>query len=315
MNTSKNEHMNLIQSYENNEIVLIEGAVGVRLRTEYGIGSAAYIAHAAHIYHDAERKALTEIYQQYIQIAEDSNRLMLLTTPTRRANKENVEKAGYTGDIFQDNVTYFRELTRGSRAELYIGGMMGCKGDAYKATEVLSAREAYDFHSWQADGFLKAGSDFLYAAIMPALPEAIGMAKAMEATGLPYIISFMLRENGRLIDGTTIHDAMETLEGETIRKPLCYMTNCIHPTILDRALSKEFNKTKLVETRFRGIQANASPLSPEELDGADELKTSDCHELADEMVKLHQKYRLKIYGGCCGTDHTHIAEMAKLLPR
>lgn len=289
--------------------------MGVRLRTEYGIAPREYIAHGAHIFDAAEKKALTEIYQQYIRIAEDSKRPMLLTTPTRRANKDNVEKAGYSADILKENVNYFKELIRDSKAELYIGGMMGCKGDAYKGTEVLSIEEAMEFHFWQADGFFKAGADFLYAAIMPALPEAIGMAKAMEATGLPYIISFMIRENGRLIDGTTIHEAIEAIEETTVRNPLCYMTNCVHPRILDKALSQEFNRTKLVEDRFKGIQANASPLSPEELDGVDELKTSDCHKLADEMKKLQKKYHLKIYGGCCGTDHTHIAEIARLLSK
>lgn len=52
--------------------------------------------------------------------------------------------------------------------------------------------------------FLEAKVDFLYAGIMPALVEAIGMARAMENTGLPYIISFMIRSDGKLIDGTTI---------------------------------------------------------------------------------------------------------------
>jgi S-methylmethionine-dependent homocysteine/selenocysteine methylase len=151
---------------------------------------------------------------------------------------------------------------------MYIGGLMGCRGDAYKATEFLNPTEAKEFHSWQANLFLQAGVDFLYAGIMPTLPETIGMAMAMEQTELPYIISFMLRDTGRLLDGTTINDAIEKTDSSVKRKPVCYMTNCIHPSVLYKALSWDFNQTTLVKQRFQGIQANTSQLPPEQLDNS-----------------------------------------------
>lgn len=65
------------------------------------------------------------------------------------------------------------------------------------------------FFTDQAGLFCDAGVDFLYAGIMPALPEAAGMARAHGAKpGVPYIISFTIQKDGRLIDGTTIHDAI-----------------------------------------------------------------------------------------------------------
>lgn len=146
---------------------------------------------------------------------------------------------------------------------------------------------------------------------MPALSEAIGMAKAMGNTGLPYIISFIIRDNGKLIDGTTIHDAILKIDDATEQKPICYMTNCVHPTVLIKALSYPFNKTKLVQERFGGIQANTSQLSPEELDNCCDLKSSDSISLACEMMKLYRYCNPKIFGGCCGTDNTYIEEVAK----
>ena len=44
------------------------------------------------------------------------------------------------------------------------------------------------------------------------------------------------------------------------------MTNCVHPQILYSALSNDFNKTDVVGKKFKGIQANTSSSSPEELD-------------------------------------------------
>ena len=231
-------------------------------------------------------------------------------TPTRRANIERVAKSGYDKKIIIDNVSILKQLRDLTDIEMYIGGLMGCRGDAYKATEFLHPTEAKEFHSWQADLFAQAGVDFLYAGIMPTLPETIGMAMAMEQTELPYIISFMLRDTGRLIDGTTINDAIEKTDSSVKRKPVCYMTNCIHPNVLYKALSWDFNQTALVKQRFQGIQANTSELPPEQLDNSAELKCSDCLELAHAMYKLTELMTLKIIGGCCGTDNTHISKIA-----
>ena len=141
---------------------------------------------------------------------------------------------------------------------------------------------------------------------MPAINEAAGMALAMEKTGLPYIISFMIRDNGKLMDGTSINDAIYQIDKTVKRKPLCYITNCIHPKVLYKALDKEFNKTELVRERFKGIQANTSELPPEVLDDSTVLVCSDCNSLAEDIIELNELVNIKIYGGCCGTDDTHI---------
>lgn len=206
---------------------------------------------------------------------------------------------------------FLKQIKQSSNIEMYAGGLMGCKGDAYGATDVLSVSQAKEFHSWQAELFKQAGADFLFAGIMPALPEAIGMAQAMDETGLPYIISFMIHKNGRLIDGTTIHDAIKEIDRETKRKPLCYMVNCVHPLVLKEALAHPFNNTQFVKERLRGLQANASPLSPEELDGCADLKTSGSVELAENMMELKDCISMKIFGGCCGTVKEHMQEIAK----
>jgi S-methylmethionine-dependent homocysteine/selenocysteine methylase len=273
------------------------------------------VAMANLIYDDKSRQAMQTIFQEYVKIAEKYSLPFIATTPTRRANKERVFQSNLSEKIIEDNVRFLQEIKKNTSTNMFVGGLMGCKGDAYKATEILSIEEAQEFHSWQATLFKNSGVDFLYAGIMPALSEAIGMAKAMESTGLPYIISFMIRNNGKLIDGTTIHNAILNIDEATVHKPIGYMTNCIHPTVLGKALSVQFNKTKLVKDRFCGIQANTSPLSPEELDNCSDLKSSDSVSLSIEMMKLEHYFTPKIFGGCCGTDNTHIEEIAKRIKK
>jgi S-methylmethionine-dependent homocysteine/selenocysteine methylase len=305
--------VNFASCLDTSQSVLMEGALGERLKREYRLQVDDHVELASLVYDAAGRAALTELWGEYADIAQRHRLPLLAATPTRRANRERVAASRYDESIIRDNVSLLRALQEQSSAVVYVGGLMGCKGDAYRATDVLPAAEARSFHVWQADLFAGAGADYLYAGIMPALPEAIGMAQAMGDSGLAYIISFMIRADGRLLDGTTLHDAIQAIDASAGVQPACYMTNCVHPAVLYEALSQPFNSTKLVGDRFWGIQANASRLTPEELDAAADLETSYAGLLADDMLRLRDDKKLRVFGGCCGTDGTHLEEIARRL--
>ena len=305
--------MDMERCFLSNDRILMEGALGERLKREYQIPFDEHIMMAGLIYKEAGRAALYELWRQYIEIAQKYDLPFLATTPTRRANRERVQKAGLDRTVIDDNVQFLQRLKQESGIEMYVGGLMGCRDDAYTGEGAMTENDSREFHGWQANCFKEAGADFLYAGIMPALSEAEGMAKAMSDTALPYIISFTVQRDGRLIDGTTIHQAIADIDESTEHKPLCYMANCVHPSIVYKALSQSFNETKLVKTRFLGIQANTSPLAYSELDGAKDLKCSDPESFAQEMMRLKKDKGLKILGGCCGTDHRHMEEIAKRL--
>lgn len=301
--------------FHTSSTILMEGSVGERLKREYNIIFDDRVAMAGLIYNDYARQAMQTIFEEYVAIATTYHIPFIATTPTRRANRDRVNQSDFDENVMEDNVRFLQQIKNKASIDMFVGGLMGCKGDAYKGTETLTIEQAIEFHSWQANLFKDAGADFLYAGIMPALSETIGMAIAMEYTELPYIISFMIRENGKLIDGTTIHNAILRIDNATVRKPICYMTNCVHPVVLKKALSYSFNDTKLVKERFLGIQGNTSPLSPEELDDSSDLKCSDAISFANDMIELSKCFNPKILGGCCGTDNTHIEELAKRLCR
>lgn len=303
---------NLTFCFDNSSLILTEGAVGLRVAREFDISPDENIKYAGLIYDSSGRKALKKIYSEYLQIAQDYDLPILLLTSTRRCNYKRVFQSKYKDkNIMSDNADFLYDLAKQFKCHTYIGGMMGCKGDAYSGASGLSTEEAIEFHSWQAEAFKDSKIDFLLAGIMPVLPETIGMAKVMERINLPYIISLMINKNGTLLDGNTINNTIQSIDYETKYHPLCYMTNCVHPTILEEALNKPFNNNDLVKQRFCGIQANAACLSPEELDDINDLKTSSAKELIDSFILLRNQFPLKIFGGCCGTDDAHIKEIAK----
>jgi S-methylmethionine-dependent homocysteine/selenocysteine methylase len=303
--------MDFVSCLDSRPSVLMEGALGERLKREHRLEPDEHVALAG-LVHDARgRAALTELWSEYAAIAHRHGLPLLAATPTRRANRERVAASRFGAALIRDNVELLRAVQRQSPATVLIGGLMGCRDDAYRATDVLPVAEARSFHGRQAGLFADAGADYLYAGIMPALPEATGMAQAMSDSGLPYLISFMIRGDGRLLDGRTIDEAIRTIDASAEERPVCYLSNCVHPTVLHEALSQPFNATDLVRDRLWGIQANGSRLSPDELDGAAGLESSDPGPWADEMLRLRDDKGLRLFGGCCGTGGAHLEAIAR----
>jgi len=286
--------------------------MGLRTINEYKLSYDPQIMHASHIYNAAGRKALSEIYGQYLQVAEDFSLPILLMSNTRRVSKDRIMNSPYKDkNVIKDYVDFLKEIASKYNCETHIGGYMGCKGDGYTGENCLSCADAVDFHSWQVEKFAQTDVDFLLVSLMPTTEETIGIASLIEQTSLSYIVSFMIRESGHIPDGHTVHEAIAAVDDATIKKPLCYMTNCIHPKILRNALHE--SNSDLVKNRFKGIMANAAYLPPEKLDKLSETISSNAETLADEIVRLNKDFGLKICGGCCGTDASHIRELAKQL--
>lgn len=305
--------MNIQTCISSNSPIFMEGALGERLKREFNIKIDGTVAMASLVYDVKGRKALRALWEQYIDLSRQFHLPFIATTPTRRANRERINSSGYDESIILRNVEFLKEIRTESHTEMYLGGLLGCKGDAYTGEGALTTAQAKIFHSWQIRLFKEAGVDFLYAGIMPTLPEATGMAMAMAETNIPYIISFTIQEDGKLIDGHTIDLAIRSIDDSVSVKPMGYMTNCVHPAILHKALSHQFNRTETVRTRFIGIQANTSALPYGELDGAIDLKESSPIDWAEDMIRLETDYSLKVFGGCCGTNNRHMEEIAKRL--
>jgi homocysteine S-methyltransferase len=190
---------------------------------------------------------------------------------------------------------------------------MSCRGDAYKPAEAMPESEAATFHAWQAEALAAAGVDFLLAATLPALSEATGLALALSATGLPYMISFVARPDGTLLDGTPLCEAIATIDSTASPRPLAYLINCTHASIFCQALQHARNSSSMVISRIIGLLANTASLSPEELDSTPELVTEEPERFGMNVSVLHEKLGMKVLGGCCGTDERHIECLARQL--
>jgi homocysteine S-methyltransferase len=290
--------------FNNDSLILMEAAIVERLRRSADIKLHPTLVNAPLIYEKAGRAAMARIYQQYIDVALAAGNPFLMCAPTWRANHERVKAAKINPSINIDALSFLQELRdaqKTGRENIKIGGMIGCKNDCYKPEEGLSAKEAEQFHAWQAGQLKQGGADFIIAETLPYIEEAIGIARALESTGLPYFISFVISRDGRMLDGTDLDTAIKTIDTQTQRNPLGYMINCAYPSFLCAA-----DQPPAVYDRLLGYLANASSLDHCDLDGADELKTESVTDWGDLMLDLNRTHGVKILGGCCGTGEEHL---------
>jgi len=302
---------------ESASCILGEGAVIERLRRRGDLALDPFLVNSAFIYADANRAALETICRQYLDIGRAFDLPLLLSTPTWRANRERIDAAGYAGiDVNGDNLRFLDALRKryGEYAKkVVICGLMSCRGDAYNPADALAVDEAQKFHAWQAGKLADAGCDFLLAATLPALSEATGLALALAATGKPYVISFVVRPEGTLLDGTPLKEVVTAMDATVTPRPLAYLINCTHVTFARAALMHQVNSSSLVRQRIIGLLANTAALSPEDLSDSTHLVEEDPETFGKSVAALHRELGLKILGGCCGTDDRHIRSLAAQL--
>jgi homocysteine S-methyltransferase len=297
--------------------ILGEGAVIERLRRNNNIQLDPHIVNSAFIYEDSTRSAIETIYRGYMDVGQAYDLPLLISTPTWRASQERIASAGFEGkDVNGDNFRYLDALRRSCGAyakKIVICGLLSCRGDAFNPTETLTATESHKFHSWQAAMLAKSGVDFMLASTLPALGEATGLASALAQTNKPYIISFVFRSEGTMLDGTPLKDAIAAIDAAVSPNPVAYMCNCTHASFFRSAMHHPVNSSDLVRKRVIGLLANTAALTPEELDNSDQLIEEAPETFGGSMAGLHDELGMKILGGCCGTDERHIEKLARQL--
>ena len=263
------------------------------------------------------RAALADYYQPYLDIGRQIAAPVIVDTPTWRANLDWGARLGYDAirlaAVNRQAVEFVRELATsgpGGPVEHVVDGVIGPRGDGYVIGETMSAAEAAAYHGLQARAFAEAGADMMTAVTMTYVDEAIGVVRAAGSVGLPVVISFTVETDGVLPSGEPLGDAIARVDDVTDGAPAYFMVNCAHPTHFAEQLATGADWL----ARVKAVRANASRCSHAELDEATELDRGDVADLAGWYGRLDAILPdLRVVGGCCGTDHEHVAAIADLL--
>ncbi|MGP1396534.1 MAG: homocysteine S-methyltransferase family protein [Inquilinaceae bacterium] len=292
---------------------LTDGGIETSLIFHDGIDLPLFAAFVL-LENEAGRDSLRRYYRPYLETAEASGAGFILESPTWRASRDWGEKLGRDADtvarLNRTAIDLLAELRDGyaGRGPVVISGCVGPRGDGYSPATMMTGAEARAYHAHQIDTFAQTAADMVTAITMTHAGEAIGVAAAAWATGLPVALSFTVETDGRLPSGQALGDAIAEVDAATDGYPAYYMINCAHPSHFDETVRAGGAWT----ARIRGVRANASRLSHAELDAAETLDDGDPAALGQDYATLKTLLpNLTVFGGCCGTDHRHVQAMAK----
>jgi homocysteine S-methyltransferase len=267
---------------------------------------------SAFILSDSEhgRNVLRSYFRAYIPIAKEAGARFVFDTNTWRASADWGALIGYDAETLRAaniaSVALCREMQQEFAEEgidSVISGAIGPRRDGWKYDSVMTAEEAASYHRSQIEAFRDAGADYVTVYTLTNSPEAIGIARAAQAAGMPAVLSFTLETDGNLPGGKPLQQAIEETEAATEGYASYYMINCVHPIHFASTIR---NAGPWVE-RIGGLRVNASMKSHAELDEAPSLDTGDMRDLALRYGRLLPLLpNVRVIGGCCGTDHRHI---------
>lgn len=293
-------------------LFLTDGGMETTLIFHEGLDLPHFAAFA--LLRTEEGRAMTRrYYERYLAIAHEAGAGFILESPTWRASADWGVRLGYTeaaiAAVNRQAIELMREIAWeavGVRP-IVVSGNIGPRGDGYVASEVMTPAEAEAYHALQARAFADARADMISAFTMTNTNEAVGIVRAAEAVGLPVVISFTLETDGLLPTGETLAAAIAEVDGETGSRPVYYMINCAHPSHFAAALEEGSDWS----ARIRGVRANASRRSHQELNESPDLDAGDPDELGGDYRGLLERFpQINVLGGCCGTDHRHVAAIA-----
>jgi S-methylmethionine-dependent homocysteine/selenocysteine methylase len=289
------------------EVTITDGGMETTLIFHQGV-DLPHFASFTLLADEAGRQLLHDYYASYIELARELQVGLLLDTPTWRANRDWGAKLGYSEQeldrVNREAVRLVDGLRAGDGPPVVVSGCIGPRGDGYQASERMATTESEPYHAPQVEALASAGADMISALTMTYAEEPAGIVRAAATAGIPVSVSFTVETDGRLPSGQSLGEAIEQVDAETGGETAYFMINCAHPTHFADSIEAG---APWVD-RIGGLRANASSKSHAELDESDTLDEGDPVELASLYAALRPSLpRVTVVGGCCGTDHRHIA--------
>jgi len=264
---------------------------------------------------DEGEAALRNYFRTYADLARRFGTGLILESATWRSNPDWGARLGYlTEELAEINrkailmLEEIRSEYQNENMTVVISGCIGPRGDGYVPDDLMSAWEAEVYHREQIEVFAASSADLVTAITMNYVEEAIGIAQAARNADIPVVISFTVETDGNLPTGQTLKSAIEQVDEATDGYPAYYMINCAHPTHFEHIVAEGGAWLD----RVRGVRANASHRSHAELNEAPDLDEGNPVELGTQYARLKQRIStLNVMGGCCGTNHRHVEQIAQ----
>jgi S-methylmethionine-dependent homocysteine/selenocysteine methylase len=269
--------------------VILDGALGTELERR-GIPTPAPLWSSSALL-DA-REAVYTVHREYAEAGAE-----ILTANTFRTNPRALAAAGRAADgpaLCAIAVDLARRAAAGR--DIIVAASVAPVEDCYSPQRTPGLAELEVEHDLFAAWLARAAPDLLLIETIGTLREALAAARAAAERELPFIVSFATREDGRLLGGDSLREALLAIAPLA---PLAVGLNCIPPRGITQQLPALRKLTRLPLIAYGHI-GNARPTPGWSFSEA--LSPDDYALAAAAWVAAGAA----IIGGCCGTTPAHV---------
>jgi homocysteine S-methyltransferase len=306
--------LTFVERLQRPEPLLIDGATGTELArrgldTGTPIWSALALIEAPHI--------VEQVHADYLAAGAE-----VILTNTFRTHRRNLERLGL-GDqaarltalavaIAQKAVANHKQETlenakrspSPAKGQAFVAGSISPLEDSYSPELTLSHDIYLAEHGEMAANLAAAGVDLLLAETMNTVAESAAAAQAAADTGLPFGVSWVCRDDGHLLSGESIAEAVAAVAPWG---PAFLAINCTPAPVVSPALQALQAASNLP----LGVYANIGHTDTvEHWQHTEDLTPDEYAACAADWLGQG----LKLVGGCCNTTPAHIAALRAHVP-
>ncbi|MFZ1106911.1 MAG: homocysteine S-methyltransferase family protein [Rhodomicrobium sp.] len=294
----KAKQENFSDFVSHSSFVLFAGAMGTELQRR-GYKTALPLWSAAANF-DAP-SLVEEIHDDYFGAGADVAIANTFRTTPRAFRKVGRESEARRALDTAVSIALRSKENAGRRA--FVGGSFAPLEDCYRPDLVPGETELRDEHTRHAAWLAEAGVDFLLPETINAGLEAKIMAEAAAATGLPFIISFVVDSGARLLDGTPL---AKVIESTALPGRIGVSLNCRPLDTVDAA----FQALAAIYDGPIGLYPNGVGHAHDDLGWRAEGHDDGVAEFVESALQW-KSAGAKIVGGCCGTTPGYIRALHK----
>ncbi len=242
---------------------------------------------------------IKEIHQGYIDAGAD-----VILTNTFGANSIKLKKYGLGGKCKEINTAGVRIAKEVAGDKIYV---LGSVGSRLKLGSIMTSEnqpEIEESYHEQIKTLVEAGVDGIMFETFFDLKELLLGAKIAKSYNTPIIASMTSRKELETPEGLDIAKALQKLD-KSDNIDILGLNCTIGPHAMLSAVKKVIDKIN----KPLVVQPNAG--SPKKLEGRTIYMNTP--EYFTTYCKHYIELGVKGVGGCCGTDKTHIEDMAKAI--
>lgn len=277
-------------------VIILDGATGTQLQR---MGLPAGMS--PELWNLQNPEAVKKHYQAYVEAGSDA-----ILTNSFGGTRPRLDMEG-SGHLTHDINVAAAKLAREVAGDtVLVLGSIGPTGMLMEPMGELTYEKAVEYFAEQAAGLAEGGADGIHIETMSDLSEAkAAIEGAQQATSLPVTVTMSFDMHGRTMMGVRPEDAVRELWA---MKVLAVGVNC------GRTLEENLVAVTAMRRVAPGVTLIAKPNAGlPRMDGMVEAVYDVTPEIMADYALKFGAQGVKMMGGCCGSNPSHISAVKAAL--